>query len=48
MYKRWNIGRLVVYVGSSERWGVEVTYQRGWSFVAHVVNVYVCLEWWPE
>jgi hypothetical protein len=48
MYKRWNIGGLVIYVGSSNRWGFEVTFEPGWSLVVHVVNLWLCVEWWPK
>ena len=48
MHKRLKIGRLLIYVGSSNRWGVELTYEPGWSLVIHVVNLWVCVEWWPH
>jgi hypothetical protein len=48
MYKKLQIGRLLVYVGTCNRWGIEITYEPGWSFVVHVVNLWLCFEWWPK
>jgi hypothetical protein len=48
MTKKIKIGRLLIYVGASNRWGVELTYEPGWSLVVHVVNLWVCVEWWPH
>lgn len=47
--KAWAWGRLHTFVGTSSRWGVEVTFDvKDVSLAIHLLNVWLVFEWWPE
>jgi hypothetical protein len=46
--KRYKCGALYIYVGFSERWGIELTYDFIYpALTIHVLNAYIVLEWRP-
>lgn len=47
--KRWNIGRLNIFVGTSSRVGIEIMFDYlELDFAIQVLNVWIVFEWWPK
>lgn len=50
MLRRWQFGRLHIFWGIGDRYGLElmVDFNNGWGVVLGVFNCYLVLEWWPS
>ena len=50
MYKRWSKGRLHVFAGRSDRYGLEATidFNDGWGLILMLWNFYLVVEWWAN
>ena len=50
MGRHWRRGRLNVYVGISNSYGVkfELDFFEGWGLIVQVFNAYFAIEWWAS